>query len=431
MRILVLGAYGLIGSTVAARLDAAGHDVVGVGRDLDMARRRFPQVVWIAADLRRMLTPGDWRPHLVGIDAVVNCAGALQDSARDDTRAVHLDSPLALYRACEAAGVRRVVHVSAAGVSRDRATAFNATKLAMEEALRTLDLDWVILRPGLALGPAAYGGTSLLRGLAGCPVMVPAVHWSSVVQVVSVDDIAATVVAAVGPGAPAKASYDLLHPHQTTIAVILERMRGWLGFPAAPLLHVPAWAATACAGTSDLLATLGWRSPMRSTSLAQLRDGVTGDPTAWMADFSIRPLSLDEMLERWPSGVQERWFARLYVLKPVALVTLIVFFGLSGVLGLARQGAAAGVLTAAGWSLSTATAAVIVAALLDLVLAALAAFRPTARAALRGMIALSAVYLLAGTVVRPDLWLDPLGAFLKVLPVIGLAATTLAMMDER
>jgi uncharacterized protein YbjT (DUF2867 family) len=431
MRILVLGANGLIGSAVAARLDEAGHAVVGVGRDLDMARRRFPHEAWIAADLRRMLAPADWAPHLAGIDAVVNCAGALQDSSRDDTRAVHLDSPLALYRACEAAGVRRIVHVSAAGVAGDRATAFSATKFAMEEALKTLDLDWLILRPGLVIAPAAYGGTSLLRGLAGFPVLVPAVHRGSVVQVVSIDDVATTVLAAVEGPPRAAAAHDLVHPDPTTIAVILERLRGWLGFPAAPLVELPAWVAGLAARASDLAGRLGWRSAMRSTSLAQLRDGVRGDPASWIAEFAVRPRSLDEMLERVPSGVQERWFARLYFLKPAALLTLAVFFALSGLIGILRLDAAAAVLVEAGWGPGGARVAVGAGSVLDLALAALLCVRNTARAALRGMIALSLAYLLAGTVMRPDLWLDPLGALLKILPVMMLSAMTLAVMDER
>jgi len=38
----VLGAYGLIGSYVIARLHAEGHEIVGLGRDVASARRRFP-----------------------------------------------------------------------------------------------------------------------------------------------------------------------------------------------------------------------------------------------------------------------------------------------------------------------------------------------------------------------------------------------------
>ncbi|HZG45382.1 MAG TPA: NAD-dependent epimerase/dehydratase family protein, partial [Allosphingosinicella sp.] len=75
MRVLLLGATGLIGSAVAARLAGAGHEVVGVTRSIDTVARRVPVARWIALDLREVKGPQDWAPHLAGIDAVVNCAG--------------------------------------------------------------------------------------------------------------------------------------------------------------------------------------------------------------------------------------------------------------------------------------------------------------------------------------------------------------------
>jgi nucleoside-diphosphate-sugar epimerase len=49
MRVLVTGAYGLIGSACTARLARDGHAIVGVGREVAAARRSFPDVHWIAA----------------------------------------------------------------------------------------------------------------------------------------------------------------------------------------------------------------------------------------------------------------------------------------------------------------------------------------------------------------------------------------------
>ena len=47
------------------------------------------------------------------------------------------------------------------------------------------------------------------------------------------------------------------------------------------------------------------------------------------------------------------------------------------------------------------------------------------------MIALSLAYLVGGTFAAPDLWLDPLGPFVKVLPGIGLALFVLGLMEDR
>jgi hypothetical protein len=92
VRFLVIGAYGLIGSIVSARLRASGWDVVGVGRDVARARRSRPDVSWIERDLRDMTTPEAWVDLLAGVDAVVNCAGALKDNPRDDLSNVHEDA---------------------------------------------------------------------------------------------------------------------------------------------------------------------------------------------------------------------------------------------------------------------------------------------------------------------------------------------------
>ena len=170
MRVLVTGGYGLIGSAVLARLHREGHELVGAGRDLQTARRRFPFCRWIEADFRKLTQPEDWAPLLADIDAVVNCVGVLQDGIRDDVRRVQADATIALFAACEAAGVRRVVHVSAIGAEAGAPSDFARSKATAENDLARRDLDWAILRPALVLAPAAYGGTALLRAVAAFPL---------------------------------------------------------------------------------------------------------------------------------------------------------------------------------------------------------------------------------------------------------------------
>src|SRR5215510_9515779 len=144
MRILVTGAYGLIGSAILTRLTRAGHEVIGAGRSVAVARRRFPSARWIEADFHRLTKPDAWRPLLVGIDAVVNCVGVFQQGVRDDLRRIHAAAPIALFTACESARVRRVIHVSAIGVDPQGPTAFAVTKSEAEAWLAASNLDWLI-----------------------------------------------------------------------------------------------------------------------------------------------------------------------------------------------------------------------------------------------------------------------------------------------
>ncbi|HET9394568.1 MAG TPA: NAD(P)H-binding protein, partial [Nitrospiraceae bacterium] len=150
MHVLIVGASGLIGKALAARLAAGGDAVTGTtrsGPDLSL-----PSVGWIDLDLRDAISQNTWTPHLQKVDAVVNCAGVLQDGPRDATSAVHAGAPTALYRACERAGVRRVIQLSAIGVERETPTAFSQTKLDGDRALMASELEWVILRPSVVTG---------------------------------------------------------------------------------------------------------------------------------------------------------------------------------------------------------------------------------------------------------------------------------------
>jgi uncharacterized protein YbjT (DUF2867 family) len=428
MRVLVVGAYGLIGSYVTARLLAEGHEVLAAGRDVRRARRRWPQAAWLEADLGRM-TADDWRPHLDGVAAVVNCAGALQDGPSDRLAALQA-GVLQLAEACRTTGPRRFVHISSLGAERTRGSYAESKRIA-DEALMTFDLDWVVIRPGLVLAPGAYGGSALLRGLAALPLVIPATLADRVVQTVSTDDLSACVAAAVRPGAPARVLATLSAADAPTLAEVLKRLRAWLGLPPAPMIVMPTVLGAAASLVGDALAWLGWKSALRSALLEQLAQGVQGETSDGARMLGFEPRTLDQVLASWPSTVQDRWFSRLYFIKPLALVLLAIFWIGSGVIGLISLAQAAEQLGLAGFSAGAARGVVEAGAAVDIALGLMVCCRPTASFALKGMVAVTLAYVAGGTLWRPDLWFDPLGPLLKTIPAGVLALAALAMMDNR
>src|SRR5215208_7227715 len=76
MKVLIVGASGLIGSAIAARLASEGHEIVAVARH--PPQNRFPSATLVTLDLARATDPNDWTAVLAGIEAVVNCAGVLR-----------------------------------------------------------------------------------------------------------------------------------------------------------------------------------------------------------------------------------------------------------------------------------------------------------------------------------------------------------------
>lgn len=431
MKILVLGGYGLIGDAIIGRLLRDGHHVAGLGRDIRDAQRRQPAVRWIAADMSKLLAAEDWLPVIAGMDAVVNAAGALQDGPRDRLDAIHRGSVVALVAACEQAGVRRFVQISAIGADPASANPFFSTKAEGDKAVTSSSLEWTILRPGLVIAPAAYGGTALLRALAAFPGFIPAVMSRQPIQTVSVTDVSEAVSRAVAGSLPPRSATDLVEAEVRSLADVLLAFRAWLGLPPASIVPMPAFLGRIAAVVADGLGLLGWRSPLRSAALAALTRGVTGNARSWkeISDHRLQPL--EATLAAMPAHVQERWFARLWLLKPLVFGVLSLFWLVSGIVGFIRQDAAADILVSHGLSPALALGMVLAGSVADLIVGTAVLVRSFARPALMGMIAITLAYLGAATVVAPDLWLDPLGAMVKAVPALCLVLVALAILDER
>ncbi|HEX7770021.1 MAG TPA: NAD-dependent epimerase/dehydratase family protein, partial [Dokdonella sp.] len=157
MRVLVTGAHGFIGGTVVAHLLAAGHEVVPAVRRPRPAQRDGA-LAGLACDMGRDVDESPWLPRLAGIDAVVNCAGILRERGRDRFEVVHVQAPLALFRACTRTGIRRVVQVSALGDPADGE--FIASKHRVDAALLALLPEAVVLRPSVVYDTrGSHGGT--------------------------------------------------------------------------------------------------------------------------------------------------------------------------------------------------------------------------------------------------------------------------------
>jgi uncharacterized membrane protein len=142
-------------------------------------------------------------------------------------------------------------------------------------------------------------------------------------------------------------------------------------------------------------------------------------------------LSLEETLSRMPGNAQERAFARLYLALPLAIACLSFFWLLSGAIGFLSHADARAVLTGRGVPAWFAEVAVTGGALADIALGLAVLVRRWCRAACLGMIVLSAAYLAGATAMTPDLWADPLGPLVKVLPSIMLALLVALALEDR
>jgi uncharacterized protein YbjT (DUF2867 family) len=431
MRVLVLGGYGLIGSEVVRRLRRDGQTVVGFGRSAAKGKRLAPDIAWLGADLATLTRPERWAPYLRGVDAVVNAAGALQDGAMDKLTASQNEAIVALITECARSGPRRYVQISAPGAATNAATAFMRTKGEADAALRSSELEWIILKPGLVISAYAYGGTAMLRTLAAFPVVQPLVQPSARLQTVAAADVAEAVAMALTTDGLLRRELDLVERTAHTFEETIAAFRAWLGFgPSRLTLAAPRFAGVIVGYCADIAGWLGWRSPLRSTAQGVLAGNVLGDPIQGENTLG-RPLkTLAQSLESLPATLQERVFARAQLVFPLLAACLASYWIASGVIALARVDAAAAMLghtPLEPLALPLAAAG----ALLDIAIGIGVCIRRTARLAASSALIVSLAYIGIGTWVAPQLWADPLGPFVKIVPGMALALAVAALIEER
>lgn len=431
VQVLILGAYGLLGAGIASHLSTMGFNIKGLGRNQQTAERALPEVDWIIGDLRAYTRSEDWQEALEEVDFVVNCSGALQDGPNDELENIHHLMVAALAAACQERDIC-LIQISAVGAVSDASTQFLSSKARGDQAIRKSGCQYTIFRPGLILASHAYGGSAMLRMLAAVPFVQVVSHPDAKIQTISLTELSRAVEFAILGKVPEKFECDLIEPKVQNLRDVVTKIRKWLGFKPTKLnLAIPSVLALTFSKCADTLSWLGWKSPLRSSGLQVLREGVEGDPTEWDSLDLFQISSIDQTLGNMRATSEDRLSARISLLFPLLISTLSLFWILSGLFGLMSLDKATDVLERVGWSQQLATISVVFWSLVDLALGAAILIRKYARQACIGMVMTCLFYLMASSVFVPHLWLDPLGPLVKVLPAILLALVTRAALDNR
>ena len=158
---------------------------------------------------------------------------------------------------------------------------------------------------------------------------------------------------------------------------------------------------------------------------------MTGDPAPWMNVTGIVPRTIAQALAR-PASIQDKWFSRLFLLKPLIIASLALFWTLSGFIALVISfPATKTILVTHDFPAWLAAPFAGITSLMDMSIGVLIAFRRTAAFGLAAGIVVALGYMAGTALLTPDLWLEPLGALVKTGPAIVLMGVGLAMLDNR
>jgi NADH dehydrogenase len=244
-RVLLAGGTGFIGRALAARLAREGVALRIPTRRPDRhgALRVLPGVELVDAAIG---DPAALPALLAGCDAAVNLVGILHDRRGAPYgpafAAAHVDWPRRLGEGCAAAGIARLVHVSALGVDLQAPmpSMYLRSKADGERALAAVaGLAPVILRPSVVFGPQD-GFLNLFAALQRrLPVMLLA-GADARLQPVYVGDVAAAIAAVLAaPIGSTPACVALAGPDVFTLRELVA-LAGRLSGHPRPIVALPA-----------------------------------------------------------------------------------------------------------------------------------------------------------------------------------------------
>ncbi len=296
--VAVFGGAGFIGRHVVQRLAAAGHQVRVAGRFAGDARALLPggdpaQIVPYVADIT---DPAAVRAVVDGADYAINLVGILVEARKGQFQALQRDGAFNIAQACTAAGVRRLVHVSAIGADVTSDSRYAESKGAGELAVLGAFSAAAVLRPSIVFGPEDNFFNMFARMARFSPFLPLIGGGRTRFQPVYVGDVADAVMAALTRPEACGRIYELGGPQVWCFAELLRFVLRVTGRRRL-LLPVPFGLARLQAWFLEFLPT----PPLTRDQVRLLaRDNVVTGAYAGLAELGIAaPKSVGVIVPRY------------------------------------------------------------------------------------------------------------------------------------
>lgn len=295
-RVVLVGGTGFVGRVVANRLSREGINVlVSTRRSIHAGELLvIPTVDVIEADVH---DPATLERLFAGADAVVNLVGILHSRTGrpygPDFARAHVELPRKIVAACRAAGVPRLVHISALGAAADGPSEYQRSKAAGEEAIHSAGSApaWTILRPSVIFGREDSFLNMFVRLAQRLPVL-PLAGARARFQPVHVEDVAEVVWRCLTEASARGQTWEVAGPKVYTLRELVEYVSELSGRPR-PVVPLPEGLALLQARLMELAPQpLMSRDNVRSMRVDNV---ATGAPLP----FGMTPAGLEALAPTW------------------------------------------------------------------------------------------------------------------------------------
>jgi uncharacterized protein YbjT (DUF2867 family) len=181
-------------------------------------------VVTVAADLGE---EDQVRRAMAGAEAVINLVGIAREQDAS-FEAVHVEGAARVARLAAAAGVRRLLHISALGIAEDAPSMADRTKARGEAAVRAAFPTATLVRPSLIHGPGDHFFSRFAAMTTTSPVL-PIIGGRTRFQPLHIEDAVRTLQVLLERQETAGSTFALVGSETFTLRALLERLLAGLG----------------------------------------------------------------------------------------------------------------------------------------------------------------------------------------------------------
>jgi len=294
--IALTGATGFIGQCLLRDLPKHGYRLRVLLRRPSVVPMECASAV--VGDLAR---PQNMAAALAAADAVIHSAGvahAMSGLPEDDYRVLNPEATIALARAAQRAGVKRFIflssiraqsgptaeHVLTEDLAPQPTEAYGRSKLAAEQGLAELDLDWVALRLVLVYGSGVKGNMAELVRFARAPYPLPLGALRGRRSLLALDNLVAAIDTVLAAPGRLRRPFLVADPAALTIPEMITALRR--GLNRSPgLIPVP-----------PSLLEMGLRAAGRTEIYDRLAGSLVADPAALLRLGWTPPVTTAEAL---------------------------------------------------------------------------------------------------------------------------------------
>ena len=294
----VLGLSGMIGSKCARILANRNYRCIAPARNSFTAghlKTQFPPgaLEFVPFNVNNL---NEVKNAIENSSYVINLIGILNESRREKFQSIHVDLPEAIAKICQEAGVKKFIHMSALGASKESRSKYQQSKFLGEERTLNNFKNTIIIRPSVVIA-SEDRFSNLFAQLSFSPIIPVPVNINYRIQPIFANDVARAIIKAIEIKNNEGSIYELGGEKILSLGDMVKLILKIIGKKRL-VVEMPMALAKIQSALLSLLPIPPILTKDQCLILSE-KDNVVSGNHLTLKDLNIKPVDVETEMEKW------------------------------------------------------------------------------------------------------------------------------------